>query len=500
MYGGGPCGRPVIDGEKCICHSENPDKDVALLRKEVDEQLARDDRHDFISFVFPDGFSFEGVEFPKNVYFLKAKFSGVAHFSYARFSEKADFRGAEFSGEADFTDSKFSGMANFGNARFSGSAILENAKFSGEANFVKAQFSSEAWFNDAQFSGEANFSSAKFSGEAGFVDAKFSGEASFHHAQFTWGESFSGAQFFGEAIFFDIQFSVAADFSYAKFSGETLFKDAQFSGEADFSYAQFSGEANFINAEFSGQADFQDLTMAEKALLTFDHVDLHNCHFFRTDISRLEFSNVKWPRRRKLFGKNLLFRRAVADELDPVSEEWEEVGNIYRGLQVNYTNHNRYADASHFYVAEMDINRKTNREWRYLIPSWFYRKVSLYGQSYLRPFMWLMLVLLLFPAIILWGGINPSAASDVAFGQQESISYTFSLNPADCFLFQGLDGDYWTVFFKNISFLTFSREKLSAILLSPFQEALAGLQIPLIVTLIAFFLLALRRQFKRKSF
>jgi hypothetical protein len=56
------------------------------------------------------------------------------------------------------------------------------------------------------------------------------------------------------------------------------------------------------------------------------------------------------------------------------------------------------------------------------------------------------------------------------------------------------------VFFKNISFLTFSRDKLSAILISPYQEALAGLQIPIIITLIAFFLLALRRQFKRKSF
>lgn len=393
-YYGHPCGRDVVTGgEKCICHSEDPDKDVELFQKEVDEELARDDRHNFSGFVFPIGFHFTVTEFPK-----------------------------------------------------------------------------DAYFRHAQFLGAANFLLFQFSGQAHFGNAKFSEEASFRHA---------------------------------KFSGMARFWSVQFSGEADFAEAQFTEGCGFDSTQFSRKADFRFLKLAEATQFVFRKTDLHNCLFRRTDIARIEFTDVMWPRRRKLFGKNLLFRRAVADELDPQQTQWEEVGDVYRGLHTNYTDHNRYADAGDFYVAEMDINRKTNPEWRYLIPSWFYRKVSLYGQSYLRPFLWLILFLLLFPLLLLYGGINlQPAGTDHLSTADHSVKiidydWVWSLNRSDFIFFTD---DYWTTVGNNLLFLTFSRDGLVDSLPYLYQKVMAGLQIPLIVTLIAFFLLALRRQFKRKSF
>ena len=272
---------------------------------------------------------------------------------------------------------------------------------------------------------------------------------------------------------------------------------------------------------FGKDASFENLHIEKGAQLIFSDVGLENCHFLRTDVTKLKFTAVKWPRSR-LFRCSPWFRQAVADELRPDQNSWELVGDIYRGLQDYYQSHNRYADAGDFYAAEQDVNRKTNRGLFFLVASWLYRLVSLYGQSYLLPLFWLALVLLLFPAVFLLDGIkgvDPPVPAGVTQSATEAVSYTFSLNPAgearnaidtvaysfsrnpaDCFLIQSSSGDYWTCFFNNVSFLTFSRTKLSERLLYPYQDALAGLELVIMVALIAFFLLALRRQFKRKSF
>ncbi len=418
IRGNRPCGRPLYDGDKCICHSEDLGKDTKLFQREVDEQLNRDDLHDFTHFVFPENYDFSGIEFKQDTYFFEAKFLGNVIFSSATFSGEAYFNYAMFSGEAYFNYATFSGYADF-----------NRATFSVYANFIQATFAGEADFIIATFSGEANFMRCHLTKTARVVFSK----------------ELRGKPMFGKV------------------------------------------------------ADFGELQIDDGAQLMFNHIGLENCSFLRTDVTKLKFTAVKWPRRR-LFRWSPWFRQAVADELSPDQKNWELVGDIYRGLQDYYHEHNRYADAGDFYAAEQDVNRKTNRGRLYLVANWLYKSVSLYGQSYMLPLLWLAFFLLLFPAIFLWGGIGAPATAHGTQSVAGPVSYTFSPNPADCFLFQSVSGDYWTCFFNNVSFLTFNRAKLSARLLYPYQDALAGLEIVIMVALIAFFLLALRRQFKRKSF
>ncbi len=462
ILGNKPCGRPLFDSGMCICHSEDPNKDRDLFKEEVRKELNRDDFHDFTSFVFPEDYDFSGREFKRDTYFALAKFLG---------------------------------NVRFGDATFSGEASFSNVTFSGEASFLMATFSGKASFHRATFSGEAGFLMATFSGDVDFCGATFSSEA-----------SFSNVTFSGEAYFTYATFSCEADFNWATFSGETYFTKATFASPTNFwgSHLTKTARVWFSNAErtepmFGKDAAFRDLKIDDGAQLIFIHVGLENCSFLLTDVTKLKFTAVKWPRRR-LFRWGPWFRQAVADELNPDQKNWELVGDIYRGLQDYYHEHNRYADAGDFYAAEQDVNRKTNRGRIYLVANSLYKSVSLYGQSYMLPLLWMALFLLLFPAIFLWGGIGPPVTADGAQDTTKVVSYSLSPYPSDCFLIQSSNDDYWTCFFNNVSFLTFNRAKLSERLLYPYQHALAGFEIVIMVALIAFFLLALRRQFKRKSF
>jgi len=167
--------------------------------------------------------------------------------------------------------------------------------------------------------------------------------------------------------------------------------------------------------------------------------------------------------------------------------QYELIAESYRQLQANLIDNYRYRKAGAFHVGEQEMMRKAKGKCkRYFCPALLYRWVSSYGESWVRPLGWLMSVLLVVPAIILWTGTK-------------TVKYTFklSLNYQDSLF---ITGDYWTTFFDSIAFLTFSRSDLTDRLLHSYQKGIAGLELVVVVALITFFLLALRRQFKRKSF
>ena len=75
-----PCNRPLHDGKYCICHSKDINKDIELLRAEVQKQIDRKDYHDFTEFVFPKEYSFENIRFVNDVYFRFAEFANGTNF------------------------------------------------------------------------------------------------------------------------------------------------------------------------------------------------------------------------------------------------------------------------------------------------------------------------------------------------------------------------------------------------------------------------------------
>lgn len=398
------CERECLpEDEACVCHSKNPNKDRVLFQKEVDEQLAREDLHDFAAFEFPSDFSFTGMTF------------GV----------DADFR---------------------------------NARFYGKTDFQNATFASEIGFNSVRFHGEVDFTRCRLTEKARVV---FDGH---------------GGQ-------------------------ERMFGD---------------------------EAHFRSLRIDERAKLTFSKVTLDNCRFLETDLTRVNFEDVIWPLKEPrgtrsqtvglllwrqlrswlVYDREVVYDEQVADVQwlkwkrggmvdgtpEPPKYQYRLIAQLYRRLQSNYVEGYRYREAGAFHIGEQEVLQAAkSRPWRYLSAGFIYRTISNYGESFRRPLAWLALVLLLFPAIFLWGGIAAPAGE----GSTQVTTYSFSLNPLDCLLARS---DYWQIFSDNVSFLAFNRERLSNQLPHSYQHMLAGIEILMVVTLITFFLLALRRQFNRKSF
>jgi uncharacterized protein YjbI with pentapeptide repeats len=85
----------------CICHSEDPNKDVQAFQREIADMLQRRD-HRFGGFVFPDEVRSASASFESAASFTGVTFQGAATFSGVRFEGKADFSGAAFRGATVF--------------------------------------------------------------------------------------------------------------------------------------------------------------------------------------------------------------------------------------------------------------------------------------------------------------------------------------------------------------------------------------------------------------
>jgi len=172
---------------------------------------------DFSKTYLPKLLIFEKFVFEKEVTFDSANFSKFANFELANFSETAHFGSTSFIGLAYFRLTSFSGDAYFGSASFNGNAYFGSATFSGHAKFVLASFSEFANFKLTSFSGDAYFDSVSFSGIADFGSASFNGRVDFISA------SFNGFAYFNSATFREITY-----FSSVIFKSATRFIDAKF--------------------------------------------------------------------------------------------------------------------------------------------------------------------------------------------------------------------------------------------------------------------------------
>ena len=186
MYSGEPCGRPLHDGDKCICHSEKEDKDVKLFQQELDKIFADEETeyYDLTRFVFPKvGYTLP-TEYKKDTFFTGAKFSGDAYLHSATFSGEASFGEATFSGKASFIEAKFSGEASFAGAKFSGETWFAATQFEKDVSFAFCRASKAAQvifdgeelqrMNKEIFSVEADFAWCSFAEPKNIIFRKLS--------------------------------------------------------------------------------------------------------------------------------------------------------------------------------------------------------------------------------------------------------------------------------------------------------------------------------------
>jgi len=474
MHGGSPCERDACDAQGfCVCHSERPDKDVEAFARQIETMLSQN-KCDFTRFVFPDSADFVHRDFEAPVWLADATFWGPVTFEGAQFRAQAEFRGATFQREANFVGVSFQTPVDFHHARFHGEtsfrdatfvreAVFKQAAFQGRAVFSSAQFRREAQFQTAVFR-DADFSRATFQGDAAFDSATFEGAADFSEtafhcaarflsATFQSRGDFDEATFQSQAFFHLATFEGQADFMGATFTGIAVFRVAMFRGTVHFSDAQFHGEAHFVGSDANGvfsrepelEADFSSAHFDQPEKVVFQRVFLGQARFVGADVRRLDFTDVKWATR-----PLTRTRCAVWDELAPEVEDepkdYALIGKLYRQLKHNYEEQRDHITAGDFHFGEMHMRRLSNPWkngfWRFLKRNLsflaFYRWISGYGEDYILAGLWIIGVIVAFSlafAYIATFALQPSPASAASLPMQNFWSrFWYSLM---CFLLRG---------------------------------------------------------------
>lgn len=264
-------------------------------------------------------------------------------------------------------------------------------------DFTESIFPKKGWsFYNRTFDKDAKFYRAKFSGEAYFNRVRFSGNAFFSEAVFLGEADFNFARFSGKANFFEVQFSGVADFGSTKFDNvTTFFKSVAKSG----ALMTFDGEQNNKNEMWGSGANFTGFRVEKYAQITFRKVSMGGVQLLESNISRMKFIDVEWPRTSLWHN-----RRTVADEMIEDEKDYALIAQIYQGLQENYANWYRYLEAGDFFVGEQEMRRKGRGRWgQYFSLNNAYRILSFYGQSMLLPLFWLLGVISIVPGLLMYG-------------------------------------------------------------------------------------------------
>lgn len=552
MFEGGACGRPVyntpvgVDGELvCLMHSSDPNKDQGAFWEEFERilKLAGEGIADFSGFVFPEAdfrdrtFTprciFRGAMFTRRANFLGAMFTQEADFWRATFKQKTVFGAATFTQEANFSQATFTQRADFGGATFTQSADFSSAQFSQRTDFSYSRFAQIARFTEAEFGQIASFSNAKFENYCSFSQTTFRGTA-FRQATFTQGASFGGATFTQGADFFGATFTQRANFAWATFTQRANFLLAKFTQGANFARATFTKGADFTEARFTQEADFRRATFTEEAEfretvfpkqendsdrpgavftlarfekpeeVIFYQTDLSRVLFHNCDVSKFLFSNVTW-RKRPGNDKNMVFDEVVSLENEnpsalrlpedsPDERNYSLVAELYQQLKKNYDDRRDYWTAGDFHYGEMELKRQSSRRRNPLLRWWhrnlglaaWYKYASEYGENYLRPVGWLLVVVALLAYLFPMAGLSPRISLQAPY-QNVLASATPKLG-----YWQVLDHSLLTA----LSVAAFQREFVYEPIY-PWGLILRLLELPLTSTLLALFLLAVRRHCRR---
>jgi len=456
-----PCGRELYDDKHCIFHSKKPDKDAKLFQEKLTEIFGDNstEQYDFSNFIFPAGILFPD-KIDKKITFFQAVFQG-----------EADFWGKTFQDETRFHRTTFQREAQFTKVTFQASVIFFKAFFEGETNFEEASFEMVS-FDGATFKGRTSFEHTSFESKADFSDAIFKSYA-----------SFSGTTFKALTYLIEVTFQNGVNFHAATFGDELVIYEEE-------SFRIFSEK----------EVDFRYATFLRPEKVTFEKVDLSRFRFLGTDLRKVEFVDVDWDTKR---GRNRIYDEIVSHTLTETKyfglpplikkPDYPLIAQVYKRLRMNYEENLNYAEAGDFHIGEMEMRRKGEKNPFNKGIIWLYKLLSNYGESYWRPLLcWILPILLLFPFLFMYSGIERVTQSQSYY----RIDYDF--NPSSISLDKAGDfiKDYLKSSVYSLSVFSLVREKQYRPIdnWGHFWMVLESIFSPV---LIAFFLLALRRRFRR---
>lgn len=495
MYLGARCGRPIhsaplhdTQAPVCLMHSRDPEKNDAEFQQQVDAILtAAAEKHtiaDFTSFVFP------------SAKYAKREFSVACQFEGAAF-----LRGVNFF-EASFLESVYFCRATVHEANFS------LATFAKIVTFALTTFEHGADFLDARFIGECNFRGCAFGAKTRFYSARFE---QFAH--------FEGASFLDDVDFNLTIFSQTAEFSAVTFAKEAKFFRATFASQALFRETNFRRDGEVLPGPRFSLAQF-----LRPGSTVFYRTYLGQAIFSRCDISNVTFSSVEWRLGRgnkRIVFEELVDLKAVRQLTPPAGSSDERdyglIADLYQQLKKNYDDHSDYSVAGDFHCGELEMKRlhseQSNQLLRWLhryagLVAW-YKYASSYGESYVRPAFLLLIVLAVFTLLLPLAGLElsvnarqtmvagtnvgtsvPDVATEVNYRHFREF---LASHPGRC---SGVAKFFGHSLMTALSVAGFQRE-LRYEPSYPWGRALALLELLCTSTLVALFLLAVRRQFRR---
>jgi uncharacterized protein YjbI with pentapeptide repeats len=460
----------------CLMHSNDPAKQSALLFdmfwREFEGILtaAGGGEADFRGFVFP-AVDIQDRTFKANCRFDRASFPGGANFIGTKFEQGADFSDATFPVGADFSFSEFSVRVYFTDAIFTRLADFSNSVFTPAAGFGKSQFL-----------GGAKFVLAEFKDEAYFVGAIFHREADFYKATFTLAATFRGSEFHTMANWAGSRFLARAEFRRTVFAPE-------------------------VDGDIS--AKFETVTFAEPGSVVFDDVDLSRALLHNCNVSEVWFtSSVRWGERgnhrgAQVFDEVVALDHQQAGTLERKGErDYRAVAQIYQQLKKNYDARLDYWTANEFHYGEMEMQRlaASTRRWLPGLRKWVHSRLSLvawyryasdYGNSYRKPLVWLLGVLLLFMVLFPLPGIQRSGTN-----YPESYSSVWRAGGSPGQRLKWESGLLGKSLLASVDTAMFQKGPEYAPVY-PWGRTLAVGEMLLTATLFGLFLLAIRRQFRR---
>jgi uncharacterized protein YjbI with pentapeptide repeats len=371
-------------------------------------------------------------------------------FSGARFREQATFRGAHFKQGANFFDCVFDGGADFSWCHVFGKAYFWRSRFAGPAVFSDATVVPlEVPDSHRLYPGEANFSWATFAGRADFGRTRFGGKSWFWRTVFGADVTFEEAKFEAGVVFGGRAHEVclsAADFSdgvllrlligaglmtpdretepplYWHFKDvadaeklRRLLSDLKLHPrQVDEIVGVWKASARPMFAgPGGGPVPFRGAVFGKPEESAFGGVSLERCLFADCDVSKVDFTDVRWWHRPTwlLLGG----RQAVRDEqYASTASDYRVVEKLYRRLRKNYEGKGAYADAGDFHYGEMEMRRLAQPAvLRHISLAALYKYLSGYGEQHGLALFWLLFfVFVLFPALyLLVGAIGEPAGA-----------------------------------------------------------------------------------------
>lgn len=382
-----------------------------------------------------------------------------------------------------------------------------------------------------------------------FENTRFKSGVSFNGAKFYCYSSFRSTEFSSFAHFTQVEFHEKCDFLFAYFDRFTSFSDSFFGGDAVFQLARFKKKVNFTDAKFMGFTDFQQTEYWEKGVFNGIKVEnelrlgsiakeferKENRDFIRDEDNRpivkdaaaiIELQRADFRKDAKATFTGTLLKKwsfvktialkdpnifdfedsiwklpeekeiIIRDEslIGKESIDVENVAEVYRRLQLNYEKRLAYGLASDFHAGHMRmllINPNIPNSKKSFLR--LYKLVSGFGESVIRPLIWFF---------ILWGCFSivwsffPSLDSLVTPTGLFSGDFVW---PWDWLKSSQLHEDFrWVAYLWDKTWFTFKTFfTFPSTNVGPFEQSVGVIQRVMGIYVIALFILALRRAFRR---